>query len=163
LGPQVAVPDHLRERDRHRDAPALELQPARRLEAREGEVQPGVAALVVVPQQRRLGIGVLVAAEVEVAAHAKQQLLDPELEARLRSSFRVVVELTKMLRVHSWRSRASTLSLTLYSSSCWYAGSWAQADASSKGADRHRTSAYRLWLMRRILAPGPQRTSHSGC
>ena len=84
-GPQVAVPDHLGERDRHEEAAALRGKgPERHLAP--GEVEPRVLrAVVVADDQERLARGrdvVLVLAVVELSAHAELDRAEPELHAR---------------------------------------------------------------------------------
>ena len=87
LRPEVLVPDHLRERDRHHEAAALDLHPGGRLEAREGQVHAGVARVVVVADEGLGGLAgrrlrVLVLRVVEVAPHSQHELAHSELEPR---------------------------------------------------------------------------------
>jgi hypothetical protein len=83
LGTQVPVPDHLRERHGHHEAPALQAQPAR-IQAAEGQIHARVARFVVVADQGRSRVdllGVFVAAVVEVPTHAQHDLVQVDLQA----------------------------------------------------------------------------------
>jgi hypothetical protein len=88
LRSQLAVPDHLREADRHREAPGVDPQAVGRLRAQEREVEAGVARVVVVAQQRQHGQerGVALGAVDEVAADAEEEPVDPDLQPRPQPS-----------------------------------------------------------------------------